>query len=300
MKNQKHPPIDCQSTSCLRQSSITEHCSGSVYGGPSQLTTLTPHLPAPLFLLEVAPSILQNALRLASQLLQLAPFHKLASQPLNPHSMLLFSDPAITPCLTFALESQTNGQSQTFWCSVWLSRTLGHVHQVCCKVILAPVHTGSSSSTFWSPATHQVYKTPFIDRFGCLFCFCFGFNAHPPYMPFQPALWLSLCLSLLACNASWVELWSKHQDNQKAMEKPQSKTFHTPKKKKKTRIRISRWLLSSISYCMNRKKEMLPKNKSQTWCELNCIRFYRWQFGVISVKKNPNFPVVCFLDVTPL
>lgn len=35
----------------------------------------------------------------------------------------------------------------------------------------------------------------------------------------------SLCLSLLACNASWVELWSKHQDNrkQKALEKEQSK-----------------------------------------------------------------------------
>lgn len=39
------------------------------------------------------------------------------------------------------------------------------------------------------------------------------------------SLTLSLCLSLLACNASWVELWSKHQDNrkQKAMDKEQSK-----------------------------------------------------------------------------
>lgn len=66
----------------------------------------------------------------------------------------------------------------------------------------------------------------------CLLCFCFDFNAHPPYMPFQPALWLSLCLSLLACNASWVELWSKHQDKQKAMEKPQSKRLFTHQKKK--------------------------------------------------------------------
>lgn len=50
-------------------------------------------------------------------------------------------------------------------------------------------------------------------------------KAHPPYLTIQPALWFSLCLSLLACNASWVELWSKHQDNrkQKALEKEQSK-----------------------------------------------------------------------------
>lgn len=65
----------------------------------------------------------------------------------------------------------------------------------------------------------------------CLLCFAFDFNAHPPYMPFQPALWLSLCLSLLACNASWVELWSKHQDKQKAMEKQQSKRLFTHQKK---------------------------------------------------------------------
>ncbi len=50
-------------------------------------------------------------------------------------------------------------------------------------------------------------------------------KAHPPYLTIQPALWFSLCLSLLACNASWVELWSKHQDNrkQKALEKEQRK-----------------------------------------------------------------------------
>jgi len=44
-------------------------------------------------------------------------------------------------------------------------------------------------------------------------------------LSFSPCLQCSLCLSLLACNASWVELWSKHQDNrkQKALEKEQSK-----------------------------------------------------------------------------
>lgn len=61
-----------------------------------------------------------------------------------------------------------------------------------------------------------------------LFSFIFKQNcssSNPPYLTIQSAFWLSLCLSLLACNASWVELWSKHQDNrkQKAMEKEQSK-----------------------------------------------------------------------------
>lgn len=84
-------------------------------------------------------------------------------------------------------------------------------------------------------ATCKHYKTPRLNnhRFSMLILFCFDFNAHPPYMPFQPALWLSLCLSLLACNASWVELWSKHQDKQKAMEKPQSKRLFTHQKEKK-------------------------------------------------------------------
>lgn len=172
-KESKTPlSIDYQSTGCLRQSwALSWVCiRGTLSVNPPDTSpTCSP------LLLEVAPSILQNALRLASQLLQLAPFHNLASQPLTAHSMLLFSDPAITLCLTFALESQTNGRSQTFWCSVWLSRTLGHAHWVCCKVIqVAPVHTGSSLSTFWSPATRQLYKTPFIDRFQCLFCFGFG------------------------------------------------------------------------------------------------------------------------------
>lgn len=105
--------------------------------------------------------------------------------------------------------------------TVWLSRTLAQGIWACCNVTVA---------------AGQHYETRAFDndRFLCLFLFLvliyFFFNAHPPYMPFQPALWLSLCLSLLACNASWVELWSKHQDKQKAMEKPQSKTFYTPKK----------------------------------------------------------------------
>lgn len=196
---------------------------------------------------------------------------------------------------------------------VWLSRTLGHARWVCCKVIqVALIRTGSSLSTFWSSATRQLYKTPFIDRFQCLFCFGFDLNAHPPYMPFQPALWLSLCLSLLACNASWVELWSKHQDNQKAMEKPQSKRLFTHQRKKKTRIQIYSWLLSSISClsyiylisCMNKKREMLPKQNKQTWktwCELKCINFYRCHFGdILVVNNNPDFPVLCFPDMTLL
>lgn len=72
-----------------------------------------------------------------------------------------------------------------------------------------------------------------------IFVSFFFFNFHYCLILFMPIvhpclsykLSDSLCLSLLACNASWVELWSKHQDNrkQKAMEKQQSKTFHTKK-----------------------------------------------------------------------
>lgn len=210
-----------------------ERCSGSVYGGPSQLTTLTPHLCSPLFLLEVAPSILQNAFRLASQLLQLLHFTSWLVSLSNPIPCSFFltrPSPSVSPLLWKARQMVRAKPSDV---AVWLSRTLGHARWVCCKVIqVAPLRTGSSLSTFWSSATHQLYKTPFIDRFQCLFCFGFDLNAHPPYMPFQPALWLSLCLSLLACNASWVELWSKHQDNQKAMEKPQSKRLFTHQRKK--------------------------------------------------------------------
>lgn len=54
---------------------FSENYSGSVYRGHFQSTTLTPLLPAPLlFLLQVAPSILQNAVRRASRLLQLLHF----------------------------------------------------------------------------------------------------------------------------------------------------------------------------------------------------------------------------------
>lgn len=118
-QSKKPLAIDCQSTSCLSQSSITlSVCSGSVYGGPSQLTTLTPpHLRSPLFPLEVAPSILQNAFRLASQLLRLLHFTSWLLSLSTPIPCSFFSDwapPPTTLCLTFALESQTNGQSQTF------------------------------------------------------------------------------------------------------------------------------------------------------------------------------------------
>lgn len=92
-------------------------------------------------------------------------------------------------------------------------------------------------------------------------------NAHPPYMPFQPALWLSLCLSLLACNASWVELWSKHQDKQKAMEKPQSKRLCTHQIKQTRDVRIKD-LGCSLRKCLSAWIiEVLSKNNktSQEW-----------------------------------
>lgn len=107
----------------------------------------------------------------------------------------------------------------------------------------------------------------------CLLCFAFDFDAHPPYMPFQPTLWLSLCLSLLACNASWVELWSKHQDKQKAMEKQQSKRLFThPKKPNKKGLGCSAadlffllpsvylFKLTRIFYTWINKKEMKENN----------------------------------------
>lgn len=54
---------------------FSENDSGSVYRGHFQSTTLTPLPPAPLlFLLEAAPSILQNAVRHVSRLLQLLHF----------------------------------------------------------------------------------------------------------------------------------------------------------------------------------------------------------------------------------
>lgn len=76
--------------------------------------------------------------------------------------------------------------------------------------------------TFWKMTT--LHLISFIYCFFIIIIFLLK-TAHPPYLTIQPALWFSLCLSLLACNASWVELWSKHQDNrkQKALEKEQSK-----------------------------------------------------------------------------
>lgn len=227
----------------------------------------TPLLPAPLFfLLEVAPSILQNAVTLASRLQQTAPFHPLASRPLDPHPMLFFRISHLSLPLTFALESQTNAVSETGAkahsdVTVWLSRTLGQERRVCCNVTLVAVRTQ------WSQFTNKKYiffSVPLLSRLklqlhanitrhlhsvmtktSMLILFLFWFwNAHPPYMPFQPALWLSLCLSLLACNASWVELWSKHQDK-KAMEKQQSKTLFTHQKKKRKEKRLGALLTFS-------------------------------------------------------
>lgn len=184
-----------------------------------------------------------------------APFHQLASWPLNPHLMLLFpSQPSLFFSVTFP---PWEPDKRRRWSAVrakalsdvtvWLSRTSGHNLWVCCRVtFVATVCSDSDLSTkyFYSISKAQLHANTtkhlhsIMTDFNAYFVFVLIFNAHPPYMPFQPALWLSLCLSLLACNASWVELWSKHQDKQKAMEKPQSKRLFTHRKKEKKRKRI--------------------------------------------------------------
>lgn len=76
--------------------------SGSVYRGRVQSTTLTPTCtpPPPFLLLEVAPSILQNAVRLASRLLQLLHFTSwLVGLSTSSHAPFFFlpSGSAISP-----------------------------------------------------------------------------------------------------------------------------------------------------------------------------------------------------------
>lgn len=195
-----------------------------------------------------------------------APFHMLAGQPLNLIPCSFLNKPSLSlstylplslstylyPSLT--LESQTNAINANQWpvigakahsdVTVWLSRTLCQVLWVCCNVTLVAYYTQwiqcNKNNCFLKilsrfkvelHANITKYLPSVLTDSQCLLCFVFDFNAHPPYMPFQPALWLSLCLSLLACNASWVELWSKHQDKQKAMEK-QSKRLFTHQKRK--------------------------------------------------------------------
>lgn len=109
--------------------------SGSVYRGRVQSTTLTPTCtpPTPPFLLlEVAPSILQNAVRLASRLLQLLHFtswlvglstssHAPFFSPLRI-SYLSSTSLSVSVPLTFALESQTNAAA-SLWSEPELIQT---------------------------------------------------------------------------------------------------------------------------------------------------------------------------------
>lgn len=138
--------------------------SGSVYRGHFQSTALTPLLPAPLlFLLEVAPSILQNALRLASRLLQLLHFTCWLVGRSTPSHALFFR---INLSLSHLCSGEPDKCSQHPMVrakaltdvTVWLSRTLGWELWVCCNVTLVAVtHSGS----------YQINKMLFLSRLKC-------------------------------------------------------------------------------------------------------------------------------------
>lgn len=131
--------------------------SGSVYRGRVQSTTLTPTCtpPTPPFLLlEVAPSILQNAVRLASRLLQLLHFTSwLVGLSTSSHAPFFFSPPdqlsllylSLCLCPSYLCSGEPDECSRQSVVrarahpdvTVWLSRTLAQGIWACCNVTVA-------------------------------------------------------------------------------------------------------------------------------------------------------------------
>lgn len=146
---------------------------------PGTSPTRTPSLPV-----EVAPSILQNALRLASRLLQLLHFTCwLVGLSTPSHALFWIHHLSISPLLWRARQMQLIRAKAHSDVTVWLSRTWGQELWVCCNVV-AITHSGSNLTTKYvifilpdkGKATCNHYKTPLFnnDRFSIL-TFCFDF-----------------------------------------------------------------------------------------------------------------------------